>query len=186
MSAEGTSFDPQAIIARMRQEYWRNLATTIEDDAPDVVAAVAFTVGPGRYALPIERIREVLKMPWIAALPRTPEFLLGVVNVHGRVIPTLDLRPLLGHPPRPADRDTRLVTVRMRQGADAEVGFRVDRVLGPTEIAQAALEPPPAVRGGVPREFVLGQGQVDGALLALLDVDAILGDCRERLGGPDG
>lgn len=173
-------FDPRAIIERMRADYWQSLAATPDAEAGAVRTVVAFDVGEGCYGIAVDAVREVLKLPWISRLPRTPEFLLGVVNVRGRVLPVVDLRLVLAHGPKPSDRETRLVTVR--RGED-ELCLRVDRVHGLRELAADAIQPPPTIATGVPRELLVGQIEVDGRLLAVLDVPALLAHCAAQIGG---
>lgn len=178
--AEG--FDPRAIIERMRQDYWHNLAAPPEGEETETCRVVSFDVGPGLYGVDVDRVREVLKMPWVSRLPRTPDFLLGVVNVRGRILPVLDLRPLLAHQPRPADRETRLISVRL---GDAEVCLKVDRVGGLTEFARDAVHPPPTMATGVPREVIGGQVELGDRLLALLEIGPLLDHCASAIGGGD-
>jgi purine-binding chemotaxis protein CheW len=175
-------FDSRAIIEGMRAEYWQSLAAAPTPDPGTLLTVVVCDVGEGRYGLGVDAVREVLKVPWISRLPRTPEFLLGVVNVRGRVLPVLDLRLVLAHGPRPADRDTRLVTVRH---AEAELCLRVDRVHGLRDLPTDAIQPAPALAAGVPRELLAGQIEVDGRLLAVLNVPALLAHCAQQIGGSE-
>lgn len=173
-------FDPRAIIERMRAEYWQSLAAAPAADPGELLKVVAVDVGEGCYGLPVEAVREVLKIPWISRLPRTPEFLLGVVNVRGRVLPVVDLRLVLAHGPKPSDRETRLVTVRH---AEAELCLRVDHVHGLRDLPAADIQPAPTLASGVPRELLVGQIEVDGRLLAVLAVPALLAHCAAQIGG---
>jgi len=178
-SAAG-EFDPRAIIERMRADYWQSLSAAPAAEGGATLTVAAFDVGEGCYAIGVDAVREVLKLPWISRLPRTPEFLLGVVNVRGRVLPVVDLRLVLAHGPKPSDRETRLLAVR--HGAD-ELCLRVDRVHGLRELATEAIQPAPALASGVPRELLVGQIEVDGRLLAVLDVPALLAHCARQIGG---
>ncbi|MHC5018574.1 MAG: chemotaxis protein CheW [Planctomycetota bacterium] len=178
--ADAEAFDSRAIIERMRQDYWQNLATPPEGEPTAISTVVSFDVGPGLYGVDVEQVREVLKMPWVSRLPRTPDFLLGVVNVRGRILPVLDLRPLLAHQPRAADRDTRLISVRV---GEAEVCLKVDRVGGLTEFANDTVHPPPTIASGVPRELIGGQVEIGDRLLALVEVGPLLDHCAAAIGG---
>lgn len=178
--ADGGAFDSRAIIERMRQDYWQNLATPPEGEPTETCTVVSFDVGPGLYGIDVDRVREVLKLPWISKLPRTPEFLLGVVNVRGRILPVLDLRPLLAHQPRPGDRDTRLVSVRL---GEAEVCLKVDRVGGLTQFARDTVHDAPTIATGVPRDLIGGQVEIGERLLALLEIGPLLDHCAATIGG---
>jgi purine-binding chemotaxis protein CheW len=175
-------FDSRAIIERMRQDYWQNLAAPPEGEPEEICTVVSFDVGPGLYGIEVDRVREVLKMPWISRLPRTPDFLLGVVNVRGRILPALDLRPLLAHQARPADEDSRLISVRL---GEAEVCLKVDRVGGLTEFARETVHPAPTIASGVPRDLIGGQVEIGDRLLALLEVGPLLDHCAAAIGGGD-
>jgi len=176
------AFDSRAIIERMRQDYWHNLAAPPEGEPTETATVVSFEVGPGLYGIEVERVREVLKMPWISRLPRTPDFLLGVVNVRGRILPVLDLRPLLAHQARAAERDTRIVSVRL---GDAEVCLKVDRVGGLVNFARDTVHPPPTIATGVPKDLIGGQVELDTRLLALLEIGPLLDHCSAAIGGGD-
>ncbi len=173
-------FNPRAIIERMREDYWHNLAAPPEGDPTETGTVISFDVGPGIYGIEVQFVREVLKMPWVSQLPQTPDFLLGVVNVRGRILPVLDLRPLLAHPARPADEDTRLISVRVH---DAEVCLKVDRVDGLTEFERDSVHPAPTIASGVPRELIGGQVEIGERLLALLEVGPLLDHCAAAIGG---
>ena len=176
----GAEFDPRAIIARMRQEYWTSVAAPPAPPPVAHVTAVTCEIGPGCYGIAVEGVLQVLKPPLIARLPRTPEFVLGVVNMQGRVLPVFDLRCLLGHGARPLEKDARLVVVR---AGDGEVSLRVDRVTGLAELPLPDLTAPPTLGSSVPRAFLRGQLPHGDRLLVLLDHEAILAHCRAALGG---
>lgn len=180
--ADDQTFDSRAIIERMRQDYWQNLAAPPEGEPTETCTVVSFDVGPGLYGIEVDRVREVLKMPWVSRLPRTPDFLLGVVNVRGRILPVLDLRPLLSHQARAADRDTRLLSVRL---GEAEVCLKVDRVGGLTEFARETVHDAPTIASGVPKDLIGGQVELGDRLLALLEVGPLLDHCAAAIGGGD-
>jgi len=179
---DAADFDPRAMIARMRADYWQSLAAPPEADPGTIQMVLAFDVGEGRYGLAVETVREVMKLPWISRLPRTPEFLLGVVNVKGRILPVVDLRPLLAHAARPADKDARLIAVRH---GEAELCLRVDRVHDLQALAVDDIQPAPTLASGVPPELLSGQIEIAGRLLAVLEVPALLRHCSEQIGGAD-
>ncbi len=178
--AEKPEFDARAIIARMRDDYWTGVAASPDPAVVEKVACVTFELGPACYALPVERVREVLRVPWISKLPRSPEALLGVVNVRGQVLPVLDLRALLGHPSRPPDRHARLLVAR---SGEVEAGLVVERVRSIAEIPRRDLREPPTLSGSLPRELIAGQASHEGSLVALLNLDAVLERCRATLRG---
>jgi purine-binding chemotaxis protein CheW len=132
---------------------------------------VTFLLGAEEYALAIERVREILKPPSIAEVPRAPAHVLGVVNVRGEVVTVVDPRPRLALPPAAPGRAARIL---LCDAADGPAGLLVDAVSQVVRLAPSAIEPRPAGLGGAGAEAVAGIGRDRGRFFILLDLDALL------------
>lgn len=138
---------------------------------------LAFVLDKETWAVPIDQVREILKVPPLTEVPRGGDNLLGVMNLRGEVLPVYDVKPRLGLADKPrvvtgpkdVPRSARVVLVRDPVG---DAGLLVDRVTEVVKLLPSKVEPPPpgvAAQGGVS-----GIGRKGSALFLLLDVEAVL------------
>ena len=117
----------------------------------DVVELCAFQVGGAEYVIDLRRLREILQPLPITPVPRAPEYVEGVVDLRGEVIPVVDARKRLGVPERTGGRPKVLVL----QLAGRVLGLVVDAVTGVVRLPRSAIgPPPPLLDGGGPRLFL--------------------------------
>ncbi|MBK8872068.1 MAG: chemotaxis protein CheW [Elusimicrobia bacterium] len=121
------------------------------------------------YGIEILKVQEIIGYMAITPVPRTPDYLRGVINLRGKIIPVVDLRLKLGLPP--LEGQTCIIVVRAR---GLEVGITVDQVSEVANIADKDIEPVPAFGNGVATEDLLGIGKTGGRVRLLLDIDRIL------------
>ena len=146
-------------------------ATGESIDAADRPAdAVVVRLGTGRFAVGLEQVAEVGKVPTITRVPGVPSWLAGVVNWRGRVLPVVDLRGLLGADCGPLQSTARLVVL---VNDVATVGALVDAVDGTDSLGPDGA-PVPAVLPGPGAELVRGQVPRDDGPVAVIDVDAVM------------
>lgn len=129
---------------------------------------VVFSIDGEEFALGIAQVREIIRPPAVTRLPHAAEFIEGVTNLRGEVIPVVDLRKRLGVSGTAAD--SRVVVAEM--GGD-KVGLRVDAVTEVRRIAPSDVQPPPESVAGIRSEFLKGVGKVDGRLLILIDIEKL-------------
>ncbi|MBI5491376.1 MAG: chemotaxis protein CheW [Deltaproteobacteria bacterium] len=150
-------------------------------DKKEVLQLVTFRLGNEEFSLDILRVQEIIRHMDLTRVPRTPEFVDGVINLRGRVIPVLDLRKRFGLPADEKTNDTRIIVVDVD---DRTVGLKVDAVSEVLRLPSDTVEPPPAIVTGAESEYIKGVGKLDGRLLILLDVAKILSRTeRDALGG---
>jgi purine-binding chemotaxis protein CheW len=137
------------------------------------VELVTLDVAGQRWALPLASVERVVGMVAISALPDSPAGVRGAINVHGEIVPVLDLDLRLGRPAR--ERGTRAQLVLTRTSR-RRVALPVDDVLGDVEVDGAAIGPPPEA---VPAPLAGIAALPDGVLL-IYDVDALLSAGDER------
>lgn len=134
---------------------------------------LAFTLETTAFAFPITQVQEILTLPPIVPLPRTPSFVRGVANLRGTIIPVVDLRDRLGLPPKAPDESTRLVVVRT---GPKTAGFIVDTVTDVLDILPDALSELPAVAGRVSRDVLTGIGRVGDQVFLVVRTETLLED----------
>jgi len=140
---------------------------------------LGFFLGEEEYALEIESVREILRAPPIAEVPRAPQDVLGVVTVRGEVIPVLDPRRRLDLPARPAGAGHRVLVCQYR---GTSVGVLVDRVSQVVRLPPSSIEARPQGIGGADPNTIAGIGRERDRLLIILDPGALLG---AGAGGPE-
>ncbi len=143
-----------------------------EDGETDqVVQLVGFYLGNEEYGVEIQRIKEINRMVEVTSVPRTPDFVMGVMNLRGKVIPVINLRNRFGLPNKEKDKDTRIIVVELQ---NKTIGILVDAVSEVLRIPSSTIEPPPSVVTGVDADYIQGVGKLQDRLLILLDLDKIL------------
>ncbi len=130
-----------------------------------------FRLGGTECGLDILRVREIVAMLTVTALPRSPSYVRGVVNLRGQVIPVVDLRLRFGMEAVADVRDTCIVVCRTTTG---EVGCVVDEVLEVLRVAEKDIEGPPELPGGEGVPFVSAMAKSAGRVQVIVDVDAAL------------
>lgn len=140
---------------------------------------LAFVLADGMYAVPIAKVREILKLPPVTVVPRSAPEVLGVVSVRGLLVTVIDLRLRLKVPASPACRSGRVLLVT--GGGGEVVGLYVDDVLQVYRLAGSEIEVATAALGGSHADHVAGLGRPEGALLVLLNLGPIVGDAPGEL-----
>jgi purine-binding chemotaxis protein CheW len=115
------------------------------------------------------KVSEIISMQPITRVPRTPEFVRGVINLRGKVIPITDLRRKFGMSEE--GLESCIIVVQMR---GVQTGIVVDRVSEVVAIAEADIEDSPSFGAGIRTEFLLGIGKTGGRVKLLLDIDKVL------------
>jgi len=137
---------------------------------------LTFALGSEQYGLEILKVREIIGYMEITAVPRTPEYVKGVINLRGQVIPVIDLRTKFGMEPTQLTDQTCIIVVEITQdGKRFNTGIIVDRVEEVLDIAAEDIEPAPAFGSAVDTSFILGMGKVGESVKILLDIDRVLG-----------
>ena len=115
-----------------------------------------------------------MMMP-IAAIPQTPEFLKGVINLRGQVIPVVDLRSKFGMDTTDVTEETCIIVVEIEQGSRTfQTGIVVDHVQEVLDIAGGDIEDAPQFGSSVDTDFILGMGKIGDTVKILLDIDKVL------------
>jgi len=120
------------------------------------------------YAVPIESVREINQVLDITPVPQAPEYVVGVINLRGKVIPVVDLRMRLNMPSQDHSKETCIIVVDGPDGA--QVGVIVDSVSDVVHLGQEQIEPSPRVGDSSQNGYIMGVGKQDNRVLILVDI----------------
>lgn len=146
----------------------------VKDKAQDVselLQLVSFRMGNEEFGIDILNVKEIIRIVNITKVPNCPDFVEGIINLRGKVIPVIDLRTKLGMEKKECDKDTRIVVVVIDEKT---VGFLVDAVSEVLRIPRNITEAPPEITTGKNSEYITAVGKLDDRLLTLLDLNRIL------------
>ena len=132
---------------------------------------LTFNLAGEEYGLEILRVREIIAMMDITAVPRTPAFIKGVINLRGKVIPVIDLRLKFCFPEAVVDEETCIIVADVR---GVEMGIMVDKVCEVLSIAESEIDDTPSFGVNVETSFILGIGKAGGNVSILLDIARVL------------
>jgi len=135
---------------------------------------LTFTLGEELFALEISKVREVLDYTKITKVPRTPEFMLGVINLRGSVVPVIDMRLKFGLEKTERTVNTCIVIVEViLEGETTVLGALVDSVQEVFELEANQIEPPPRLGTRLRNDFIKGMGKRDDKFIIILNIDKV-------------
>ena len=135
---------------------------------------VTFSLCDEMFGVEVSRTREILSLTSITKVPQTPDYLLGVINLRGQVVPVVDMRLKLGLRAGAETEDTCIIVLEVLvDGEPIIVGALTDAVREVSEISSDQIEPPPRLGTRLNTEFINGMGKVDEQFLILLNIDRI-------------
>jgi purine-binding chemotaxis protein CheW len=137
----------------------------------ELLQFVTFNLGEEEYAIEILKVQEIIRMIPITRVPNSPEFINGVINLRGKVIPVMDLGKRIGLPEKETDNDSRIIVVEIQNKI---IGFIVDKVNIVLRINNSIIEPTPQMVGRTNAEFINGIAKMEHSLLILLDLDKVM------------
>ncbi len=132
---------------------------------------VGFNIGSETFGVPISLVREIVRVPEITAVPNLPDYVEGVINLRGKIVPVIDLRKRFGDKQVQPSKKNRILVVEL---ADKIVGLIVNAASEVLKIPPSEIETPSTVvqEGGA--NYVTGVGKLKGRLIILLDLTGIL------------
>ncbi len=137
---------------------------------------IAFRIGAQEFCVDIMAVREIRGWTEATPLPRSPDWLRGVINLRGAVLPIVDLAVRLGFLAREAPERQVIIVAQVANGAGGVqvVGLQVDAVSDILTVEDGALQPPPEVASDLVRTFVHGLLAIEGRMVSLVSLDHIL------------
>jgi purine-binding chemotaxis protein CheW len=134
---------------------------------------VTFILDGEEYAIDIMCVQEIIRLSTVTKVPRMPEFVEGVINLRGKVIPVIDLRSKFGLSKSESDKNSRIVVAEV---SEKITGLIVDSVSQVISISGDDIEPAPSMGTSVNAEYIFGMGKVGERLIILLDIGKILSE----------
>lgn len=143
----------------------------------DSLQLLTFQLAKEVYGIDVFRTREVLDFEKITQLPNSPEYMRGVINLRGKVVPVIDLRMRFGLPPTEKTINTCIVVLEVQlKGSLVVLGIMADSVQEVIELNLDHIEPPPQLGTALQTHFIQGMGKRDEQFIIILDIDEIFSD----------
>ncbi|MBW2690191.1 MAG: chemotaxis protein CheW [Deltaproteobacteria bacterium] len=135
---------------------------------------VTFSLAGELFGVEVTRAREILSLTPVTKVPQTPDYLLGVINLRGQVVPVVDMRLKLGLPAGEETEDTCIIVIEVQVDGEAiVVGALADAVREVLEVRDDQIEPPPRLGTKLNVEFISGMGKIGEQFLILLNIDRV-------------
>ena len=135
---------------------------------------LSFHLGEEEFAAHVGKVLNILEMTKITEVPKAPEYMKGVINLRGAVLPVIDTRIKFGMTPTEYTNNTCIVVMEVEMEGDiVQVGALVDSVQAVLEIEEAQIQPPPSIGSKYKSEFIDGMAKVNEKFIMLLDMEKV-------------
>lgn len=152
--------------------------TAVIEDSPDLSQFLTFVCAGEEYGVAILCVQEIKGWEGVTRVPYTPNYLLGVMNLRGVIVPVIDLRTRFGLTPRSPDSSTVVIVVRVHtEAGEKTAGIVVDAVSEVYSVAAENIKPTPDIGTSTQEACVRGLTSVDGKMVMLLDIDRLVASC---------
>lgn len=141
------------------------------DKSASALQIVCFKVGKEEYGIDILKVQEILKLPKITPLPKSAEFIMGVMDLRGKVIPIIDLSKRFRIENGGAGVGKRAIVVDIRK---KRVGLAIDSVSHVVKVDGKDIEPPPPIVKGISGRYIVGIAKLAEGFVIVLDIEQIL------------
>ena len=143
-------------------------------ETDQVATYLTFMLGDEVFAIDVQNVREVLDFTSITRVPRTPDFMRGVINLRGGVVPVIDMRLKFGMEATDDTVDTCVIVMEISLDGDTTVvGALVDSVKEVFDLDSGQIEPPPRIGTRLKMEFIRGMGKSGEQFIIILDIDKV-------------
>ncbi|MBT3353627.1 MAG: chemotaxis protein CheW [Candidatus Scalindua sp.] len=132
---------------------------------------LTFILGKEIYGFEILKVREIIGLMDITTVPQTPEYMKGVINLRGKVIPVIDLRLKFSMQEEEHTQETCVIVVEVE---NTSIGIIVDSVSEVSDISGGSIEEAPSFGQGIDTSFIMGLGKVKDKIIILLDIETVL------------
>ena len=142
-----------------------------ESPEEEEIQLVVFQLGNEEYGAAIGQVQEIVNLGEVTRMPKAPEFVEGVINLRGRVVPVIDIGKRFDLPQKERDKNARIMVVLIEGVA---MGMIVDSISEVLRVPKEAIEPPPPIIGDISAIFLKGVAKVGDRLVTLVDLDKVL------------
>jgi purine-binding chemotaxis protein CheW len=158
-------------------EETKDIKNATKGKSEELLQLVSFNIGGEEFGVDILKVQEINRMLEVTRVPNAPEYVDGVINLRGKVIPIIDLRRRFDMDRKEHDKNTRIVVVELQGKV---VGFVVDAVREVLRIPKSVTEPPPPIVAGINAEYITAVGKLEDRLLILLDLEGVLSEGEQE------
>jgi purine-binding chemotaxis protein CheW len=135
---------------------------------------LTFELAQELFAIPVEKVREILDVTTITKVPQTPDYMRGIINLRGSVVPVVDLKLKFGMPETERTVNTCIIVMEVElEGETTVVGSLADSVQEVLELEPGQIEPAPRIGTKLDTDFIRGMGRYGEQFLMILDIDRI-------------
>ena len=153
-----------------------------QQEKSDMRQYLAFRLEGETFCVDVAQVREVLDRTDVTKVPQTPDYMLGVTNLRGSVVPVIDLRQRFGMEAVELTRDSCIVVMELQlEGEMTVIGTLVDAVEEVLDMGQDEIEPPPRLGSRVNVDFIRGVGKRGEEFVMILDIDRIFSSEEVKL-----
>lgn len=138
----------------------------------DFLQFVCFKLAEEQYAIDITKVQEVLRVPKVTPVPQMPDFVLGVVNIRGKVVPVFDLHKKFKLPDNQMNEQTKILVANIEGFL---ISFVIDEILDNIKLDMKKVDPTPNVKMKIQKECIRGIGVIEGRMIIILDLDSLNG-----------
>lgn len=150
-------------------------ATAGSQDFEEQQQYLTFMLSGETYAISILRIKEIIQYGQLTEVPRMPDFIRGVINLRGAVVPVIDLSARFGKSPTAIGRRNCIIIIEVAVGDEIQsVGVMVDAVNAVLDIPASEIEPAPTFGTHIRADFIAGMGKIDGKFVIILNIQHVL------------
>lgn len=165
---ETSLYDTRKILEQMRSEYMNSLEQQEAPDVGEVLQLLTFVISGEAYAMETLYAKEVLKIPRIIRVPKTPPFVLGVINLRGKITSVVDIRKLIGLSGDELGERARVVIVETPKLSTAIV---VEEIREIVTVPKSEINP--VAKALAKKDYIAGQVEMDGELVVILDMEKL-------------
>ncbi|NOX09664.1 MAG: chemotaxis protein CheW [Gammaproteobacteria bacterium] len=152
-----------------------NSVNSVDTQSDEAEQYLTFMLSSKAYGLDILNIKEIIEYGDLTEVPMTPDFISGVINLRGSVVPVIDLSQRFSGAVTEHTKRTSIIILEVKNDdLMIEIGVTVDMVNEVLDIHPSEIEPPPALGNQIQTNFISGMAKVDGHFLILLDIENIL------------
>lgn len=135
------------------------------------IQLVVFQLIDEEYGVEIGKVQEIVNLGKITRMPKAPDFVEGIINLRGGVVPIIDIKKRFDLATKEHDEKTRIMVVLIEGQA---MGMIVDSVSEVLRLSKEDIEPPPPIMGDISSDYIKGVGKVGDRIVTLLDLDKVL------------
>lgn len=149
----------------------QNVLNNNEIPVENITKYLIFEIGNDSYGVEITFVNEIIGIQQITEVPEQPSYVLGIINLRGKIIPVMDVRKRFKKEFREFDDRTCIIVVEIN---DLFVGLIIDRVIEVADILDSQISPPPKINSDFKNRFISGIGKTDSGVKVLLDCSKLL------------